>query len=138
MMRSMYSAVAGLRIHQTKMDVIGNNISNVNTIGFKSARVTFKEVFSQTISGATGSTAPQKGGTNPYQIGLGSTLQSIDVQMGSGTPQRTDGAYDLFIDGEGFFVVSDSSGTYFTRAGAFRLDVDGYLTDPNGLFVNGW
>ncbi len=114
MMRSMYSGVSGLRIHQTRMDVIGNNIANVNTVGFKSSRVTFSEVFSQTISGASGA-SEFTGGTNPMQIGLGASISSIDIDMGEGAAQRTDNPLDLKIEGDGFFVVSDVTGNKFTR-----------------------
>jgi len=137
MMRSMYSGVSGLRIHQTKMDVIGNNIANVNTVGFKSSRVTFSEVFSQTIQSASGSNE-NTGGKNPMQIGLGATISSIDVDMGEGAAQRTDNPLDLKIEGDGFFVVSDVTGNYFTRAGAFRLDESGNLVSPGGKNVMGW
>jgi len=139
MMRSMFSGVSGLRVHQTKLDVIANNIANVNTVGYKSSRVTFSEVFSQTLSGASGANpASGRGGTNPMQIGLGASVASIDMLMSTGAAQRTDNPFDLMIQGEGFFIVSDNSGTYFTRAGAFRLDESGYLTMPNGMMVNGW
>jgi len=139
MMRSMFSGVSGLRVHQTKMDVIANNIANVNTVGYKTSRVTFSEVFSQTLSSASGANAASgRGGTNPMQIGLGANVASIDMLMSTGAAQRTDNPYDLMIQGDGFFVVSDNSGIYFTRAGAFRLDEDGFLTTPNGMLVNGW
>ena len=139
MMRSMFSGVSGLRTHQTKMDVIAHNISNVNTVGFKSSRVTFNDVFSQTISGASRANENTgKGGTNPMQIGLGVNVSSIDKNMSTGAAQRTDRALDLMINGDGFFVVSDGSGTYFTRAGAFDLDEQGYLVMGNGMRVNGW
>lgn len=137
MMRSMYSGVSGLRIHQTKMDVIGNNIANVNTAGFKASRVTFSEVFSQTVQGASGA-SENAGGTNPMQIGLGSSVSSIDINMTEGAAQRTDNPLDLKIEGEGFFVVSDATGNKFTRAGAFRIDEAGNLVNPDGLNVMGW
>lgn len=136
-MRSMYSGVSGLRIHQTKMDVIGNNIANVNTVGFKSSRVTFSEVFSQTVQGATGANE-NTGGTNPMQIGLGASISSIDIDMNEGAAQRTDNPLDLKIEGDGFFVVSDITGNKFTRAGAFRLDEIGNLVSPDGMNVMGW
>ncbi len=139
MMRSMFSGVSGLRVHQTKMDVIANNIANVNTAGYKSSRITFNEVFSQTLSGASGANPDVgRGGTNAMQIGLGVNVASIDMLMTPGAAQRTDNPYDLMIQGEGFFVVSDASGTYFTRAGAFRLDNFGNLTTPQGMMLNGW
>jgi flagellar hook protein FlgE len=137
MMRSMYSGVSGLRIHQTKMDVIGNNIANVNTVGFKASRVTFSEVFSQTIQGASGPNE-NTGGTNPMQIGLGAGISSIDVDMGEGAAQRTDNPLDLKIEGDGFFVVSDITGNKFSRAGAFRLDSSGNMVTPDGMNVMGW
>ena len=139
MMRSMFSGVSGLRIHQTKMDVIANNISNVNTTGFKSSRVTFAEIFSQTVSGASGANdRTGRGGVNPMQIGLGGTVASIDLQMRIGAAQRTDNPFDLMIQGEGFFIVGDGNGRYFTRAGVFSLDEANNLVAPNGLVVQGW
>ncbi|GHU76742.1 flagellar hook protein FlgE [Clostridia bacterium] len=139
MMRSMFSGVSGLRIHQTKMDVIANNISNVNTNGFKSSRVTFAEIFAQTTSGASGANAATgKGGVNPMQIGLGGTVASIDLSMTQGAAQRTDNPYDLMIQGDGFFIVGDGSGTYFTRAGAFSLDAEGNFVNPSGMRLQGW
>ena len=138
MMRSMFSGVSGLRTHQTKMDVIAHNISNVNTVGFKSSRVTFAETFSQTVQGASrANEATGRGGTNPMQIGLGVNVASIDKNMGTGAAQRTDRALDVMINGDGFFIVSDNSGTYFTRAGAFDVDADGWV-HMAGMRVNGW
>ncbi len=139
MMRSMFSAVSGLRVHQTKMDVIANNIANVNTVGFKASRVTFAEVFSQTISGASAANdATGRGGVNPRQIGLGATVASIDLMITQGAAQRTDNPFDLMISGDGFFIVGDNSGTYFTRAGAMNLDKAGNLVNASGLHVRGW
>jgi flagellar hook protein FlgE len=139
MMRSMYSGVSGLRAHQTKMDVIGNNIANVNTLGYKSQRVTFNEIFSQTIQSASAaSDETGRGGRNPMQVGLGVNVASIDVLMTQGAAQRTDNPFDLMIDGDGFIIVGDATGTYFTRAGALRQDDDGNLIIPNGMIVKGW
>ncbi|MDA3732592.1 flagellar hook protein FlgE [Niameybacter massiliensis] len=139
MMRSMYSGVSGLRVHQTKMDVIGNNIANVNTVGYKSQRVTFGDVFSQTLqSGTSASDETGRGGRNPMQVGLGVNVSSIDILMTPGAAQRTDNPFDLMVDGDGFIVVSDDSGTYFTRAGALRQDEEGNLVIPNGMKVMGW
>ncbi len=138
MMRSLYSGVSGLRIHQTKMDVIGNNIANVGTTAFKSSRVTFNEIFAQTLQGGTAASKTGAGGRNPMQIGLGANVASIDVQMTEGASQRTDNALDLKIEGDGFFVVNDGNGQKFTRAGAFRVDEAGNLVDPNGYKVCGW
>lgn len=139
MMRSMFSGISGLKIHQTKMDVIGNNIANVNTTGFKAGRVTFNEVFSQTLQGASGASEQTgRGGRNPMQVGLGANISSIDTLMTIGAAQRTDNPFDLMIEGDGFFVVGDESGTYYTRAGVFRKDDDGNLVIPNGMKVKGW
>ncbi len=137
MMRSMYSGVSGLAMHQSKMDVIGNNIANVNTLGFKASRVTFAEVFSQTMQNATSSNE-NKGGTNPIQVGLGGGMSSIDVNMREGASQRTDNPLDLKIKGSGFFVLKDPTGNKFSRAGAFRIDEAGNLVNPAGLQVMGW
>jgi len=135
----MFSGVSGLRAHQTWMDVIGNNISNVNTVGFKASRVTFQEVFSQTLRTAV-SPAPGggRGGINPQQVGLGMSIASVDVLHQRGSVQRTDNATDLAIDGEGFFALADGDRRLFTRAGNLRMDVGGYLTVPNGMKALGW
>ena len=139
MMRSMFSGVSGLRVHQTRMDVIGNNIANVNTVGYKSQRVTFSDVFSQTISSATGaSDATGRGGINAMQVGLGVGVSSIDMLMTQGAAQRTDNPFDVMVDGDGFMVVGDANGRYYTRAGALRLDDAGNLVIPNGMKVQGW
>lgn len=139
MMRSMFSGVSGLRAHQAKMDTIGNNIANVNTVGFKSNSVTFQEVFSQTIKGA-GSPQGGRGGTNPQQIGLGVNVAAMDINMGKGSTQRTDNPTDLMIDGNGFFVVTNDpnyQNKYYTRAGNFSTDKEGYLVTPGGFKVLG-
>ncbi|MCL1996886.1 MAG: flagellar hook protein FlgE [Defluviitaleaceae bacterium] len=139
MMRSMFSGVSGLRIHQTRMDVVAHNISNVNTVGFKGSRALFSDVFSQTVANASGP-APGlgRGGVNPMQIGLGGDVSSIDRMMTQGAAQRTDHNFDLMLEGSGFFIVGDASGTFFTRAGALRLDRDMNLTIANGMMVQGW
>ncbi|GMQ62755.1 flagellar hook protein FlgE [Vallitalea maricola] len=137
MMRSMYSGVSGLRIHQTRMDVIGNNIANVNTTGFKSGRVTFNEIFSQTLQGASGA-SESIGGRNPMQVGLGANISSIDTLMTEGAAQRTDNPLDMKIQGDGFFILKSAGGFKFSRAGAFRLDEVGNLVNPEGLNVMGW
>jgi flagellar hook protein FlgE len=96
MMMSMFSSVSGLKAHQTRMDVIGNNIANVNTVGFKGSRTTFQEIFSQTLSsGGAPDIATGRGGTNPMQIGLGMNVDAIDIQMGAGSIQRTESPTDL-------------------------------------------
>lgn len=139
-MRSMYSGVSGLNVHQAKMDVIGNNIANVNTTAYKGSTVTFSEVFSQTVKGATGPSSYEggKGGSNPQQVGLGVNLSSIDINMAEGAAKRTDNPLDLKIEGDGFFVVQDESGLKYTRAGAFRIDSAGNLVTSSGLKVCGW
>jgi flagellar hook protein FlgE len=140
-MRSMFSGVSGLRAHQTRMDVIGNNISNVNTIGFKSGRVTFQEVFNQTLKGAG---APDittgRGGTNPMQVGLGIGVGAVDTIVSRGSLQRTDNPTDLSIEGEGFFILNAGSNStiHFTRAGNFGVDKLGNLVSGNGMNVQGW
>ena len=139
MMRSMFSGVSGLKVHQTRMDVIGNNIANVNTVGYKSQRVTFSDVFSQTIQGASSANDETgRGGVNPMQVGLGVNVSSIDLLMTQGAAQRTDNPFDLMVNGDGFIVVGDANGTYFTRAGALRQDDNGNLVIPNGMKVKGW
>ncbi len=140
MMRSLYSGVSGLRVHQTKMDVIGNNIANVNTVAYKSSSVTFSEVFYQTTQGASGANvASGKGGTNAMQIGLGSSVGAISSSITSeGSNQRTDNAFDLKINGQSFFVVQSNGKQLFTRAGNFKLDDYGNLVTPTGAFVMGW
>lgn len=138
MMRSLYSGVSGLRTHQTRMDVIGDNIANVNTVGFKRSAVTFKDVFYQTLRGGSAGTTntPGSGGTNPQQIGLGVTLGSIDVVHTQGAAASTGNGTDLMIQGDGFFVVQDSVGNlYYTRAGAFHFDNNGDLVTSDGMYV---
>jgi len=138
MLRSMFSAISGLRGHQIMMDVIGNNIANVNTVGFKSGRVNFQDILSQTLHGAT---APQGGlgSINPAQIGLGMTVAGIDVLQTQGNLQSTGKTTDMAIQGDGFFVESDGAGTYYTRDGAFDIALDGSLANPaSGMKVQGW
>ncbi|MDN5325491.1 MAG: flagellar hook protein FlgE [Moorella sp. (in: firmicutes)] len=139
MMRSLYSGVSGLRTHQTRMDVIGDNIANVNTVGFKRSAVTFKDVFYQTLRGGSAgdSGGTGMGGTNPQQIGLGVTLGSIDVVHTQGAAASTGNGTDLMIQGDGFFRVSDGTNTYYTRAGAFHFDNEGFLVTTDGLKVLG-
>lgn len=137
MMRSMYSGVSALRAHQAKMDVIGNNIANVSTVAYKGSKVTFSEIYSQTIRGA-GSSSAARGGTNPQQIGLGIKLGSVAVSHEKGSTQRTDVATDVMIDGNGLFIVSSDKGgqnKLYTRAGNFVVDESGYLVTGEGYFV---
>lgn len=137
MMRSMFSGVSGLRAHQIRMDVIGNNIANVNTVAYKGSKMNFSEIYSQTVKGASG---PQGGlgGSNPQQIGLGATVGNIDVMHTKGSVQRTDNATDIMVDGSGFFVISNDvngQNRFYTRAGNFTVDKLGYLVAPNGFKV---
>ena len=138
MLRSLFAGVTGSRSHQSRMDVIGNNIANVNTIGYKSARMTFQEAFAQTIR--SGSRPSENiGGTNPAQIGLGNMIRSIDVDMTQGGLESTEKLTDMAIDGDGFFVLSDGEATKYTRDGSFTLDGEGYLVAPgSGYKVMGW
>ncbi len=141
MMRSMFSGVSGLSAHQAKMDVIGNNVANVNTVGFKSGRVTFQEIFSQTTKGAGApDAATGRGGTNPMQVGLGIGVGSIDTITTRGSVQRTDNPTDMSIDGDGFFILQGGSGDTFrfSRAGNFGIDKLGNLVSGSGLNVMGW
>jgi len=137
MMRSLYSGVTGLRSHQTKMDVIGNNIANVNTVGFKSSRVIFQDIYSQTVAPASAATA-STGGTNPQQIGLGVQLATIDVLDTEASSQYTGNTLDLAIDGDGYFVIQDGGSYTYTRAGNFYTDSGNYLVDSNGNYVMGY
>lgn len=138
MMRSMFAGVSGLRTHQVKMDVIGNNIANVNTYGFKASRATFQDLLSQTFQGAS---APQsgRGGINPQQVGLGVQLASIDTLFSPGNLQGTGLNTDLAIQNDGFFAVGDGQKMYYTRAGNFDFDGQGNLISrSNGMKVYGW
>lgn len=138
MMRSLFSGVSGLKSHQTRMDVVGNNISNVNTVGYKTSRVTFIDTLNQTLTGASAPTG-NRGGVNPKQIGLGAGIGSIDMIFGDGAPQTTGKNTDVCLSGSGLFMVKDGSGTYFTRNGAFEFDAAGNYGIPGtGMFVQGW
>ena len=140
MMRSLYSGVSGLKVHQTKMDVIGNNISNVNTVGFKASNVTFADILYQTTQQATGPNEETgRAGQNGMQVGLGAGMAAITASMStSGGSQRTDNPFDLSIEGDGFFVVSTGTINYFTKAGSFSIDANGNLCTPAGYTVMGW
>ena len=139
MMRSLSSGVAGLRAHQTKMDVIGNNIANVNTYGYKSSRVTFSDVYYQTLSSGSAPVAGVTGGTNPTQIGYGAAVATIDVLNTQSGLSSTDRALDLYINGDGMIAVKDSSGNLlFTRLGITGFDAEGNLVDANGNFIMGF
>ena len=137
-MRSLFAGVSGLKVHQTRMDSIGNNIANINTVGFKSSRTTFADMLSQTQSGAA-APADNVGGTNPKQIGLGVSVASIDLIFTDGSPQGTGKNTDLALSGNGLFVVKNGDSTFYTRDGAFSFDENGYYVLPgSGLKVQGW
>ncbi|HZK33975.1 MAG TPA: flagellar basal-body rod protein FlgF [Bacillota bacterium] len=141
MIRSMYSGVSGMKSNQTRMDVIGNNIANVSTTGFKSGRVRFQDMFSQTQSNAQGPTATGRGGINAQQVGQGVSIAAIDTLFDDGALQPTGRDLDLAIEGDGFFIVSeDSDGLVhrYTRDGAFYKDNDGNLVTASGLRVLGY
>ena len=138
MMRSLYAGVSGLQNHQTRMDVIGNNISNVNTYGFKKGRATFQDMISQQINGAARPTE-EVGGVNPKEVGLGMSVATIDTIFTQGNLQTTGNTTDLAIQGNGFFVLKNGDETFYSRAGVFGTDSNGTLVNPaNGLRVQGW
>ena len=148
MLRAMDSAVAGLRAHQSKLDVIGNNIANINTFGFKAQSYSFKEAMYQTSSASTGGTATAAG-NNAAQFGYGSLTGSISTDMGASTPTYV-GGFNASINGQGFFIVSSSNGDVdvddakgtadlsYTRVGQFSIDSNGYIVDSNNNFVMGF
>ena len=138
MMRSLFSGVAGLKVHQTRMDVIGNNIANINTIGYKSSRTTFSDMLSQVQRGASAPTTAL-GGINPRQIGLGVDVESIDLIFTDASPQQTGKNTDLALAGNGLFVLKNGDQSYYTRNDAFMFDEQGYYVMPgSGLRVQGW
>lgn len=148
MVGSMYAAIAGLRSHQQKMNVIGNNIANVNTYGYKSQRTTFKESMYSSLRGSTAGTATM-GGTNASQIGYGCTVGTIDMNMKTGTYAVTDKTMDVMIDGDGFLITGNITDGYdlatesidglqLSRLGNLDFDNNGYLVDGNGNVIYGF
>ncbi len=138
MLQAMYSGISAIEAHQERMDVIGNNIANVNTTAYKAGRVTFQDQLSQTLQGASTPNA-NIGGTNPQQIGLGVRVGSIDTLMAQGGLQSTTRPTDMAIQGNGYFMLGDSTGVSYTRDGSFTLDSNGNLVNgANGSFVLGW
>lgn len=131
MMTSLFSAVSGLHNHQTRMDVIGDNIANVNTIGFKQSRVSFATALSQLLNSAQ-EPSSVRGGANPIEVGLGSRIASIDRLFTQGNFEYTGSRTDMAMQGDGFFVVGDQNGLFFTRAGNFQLDANGALLAQGG------
>src|ERR1700754_3280496 len=146
MMRGMFTAISGLKQHQTMLDVTANDIANVNTIGYKSSRVTFEDTLTQMQRGASGATA-NLGGSNAAQVGLGVGLGSIDNLMSGGAVQTTGNPLDVAIQGDGFFQVAPGNpaaggaalaATAYTRAGNFSINSEGFLTTQSGQFVLGY
>ena len=138
MLRSMFAAVSGLQAHQTFMDVVGNNIANVNTTGFKAGTVEFEDLLSQTLNGAGLPTSAISGGTNPAQVGLGVRLAGIGTNFSQGAAQETGRSTDFAIQGDGFFVVQQGGVQAYTRNGSFSLDGLGQLVTGDGGLVQGW
>lgn len=138
LLRSMFSAISGLRGHQTWMDVIGNNIANLNTPGFKTGRVRFEDVLAQTVHGAS-QPDNNNAGINPAQIGLGSTVDGIDTINTQGALQATGKVSDLAIQGEGYFILTAGNQTFYSRDGSFDIGIDRKLVNPaTGMYVMGW
>jgi flagellar hook protein FlgE len=137
MLRSMYSGISGMKNFQTKLDVIGNNIANVNTYGYKKGRVTFQDLMNQTVSGASRATE-NRGGQNAMQVGLGSTLSSIDSIQTQGSLQTTGRSLDVAVSGDGYFMVRQGNNELYTRAGNFYLDSNGSLVTGGGALVQGF
>lgn len=137
MMRSMFSGISGLRSHQTMMDVVGNNIANVNTNGFKASMVTFQEALTQILQAPSGA-GPASGGVNTVQVGLGTQVSSIDGIFTQGASQVTGRSTDVAIQGDGFFVLEQDNERFYSRAGAFVFDEAGNLVAPGGKLVMGW
>jgi flagellar hook protein FlgE len=137
MLRSMFSAISGLRAHQTKMDVTGNNIANVNTVGFKGSQTVFQDTLSQVIR-AGGAPAQDRGGTNPAQVGLGVKVAAVTTNWTQGATQSTGRSTDFMIEGDGFFVTRSGTEELYTRAGSFDFDGTGKLVTPDGSVLRGW
>ncbi|WP_437206698.1 flagellar hook protein FlgE [Planctomicrobium sp. SH664] len=129
MANSLFTGVAGLASHQKMIEIVGNNLANLNTVGFKSRTAVFSDVLYETVRGGTGGAAGVSGGTNPIQIGTGSKLSTMRTNFTSGNMEATGGDLDLAIDGDGFFVVNSGTGPLYTRAGTFQIDKNGLLVD---------
>jgi flagellar hook protein FlgE len=138
MLRSMFAGVSGLRSHQAYMDIVGNNIANVNTTGYKSSSALFQDLLSQTLRGAGAGTDGTTGGTNPAQVGLGVQLSSIQMNFAQGASQLTGRSTDFAINGDGLFVVDQGGTRGYMRAGSFSIDNFGQLVTPQGGLVLGW
>jgi len=137
MLRSLFSAISGMRVNQTMIDVTGNNVANVNTVGYKSSTTIFQDTLSQMLTAATGPQGNQ-GGTNPMQIGLGAQLAAVSSNMGQGAAQSTGVPTHMMVQGDGFFIVQRNGEELYTRAGAFAFDQAGNLVTPDGDIVQGY
>ncbi len=137
MLRSMFSAISGLRAHQTKMDTVANNIANVNTVGYKTSNTVFETTLTQVLRGGKNPDATE-GGSNPAQVGLGVKLAAITTDFGQGKTQNTGRALDFMIQGDGFFVTRNGNQQLFTRAGSFTFDGSGKLITADGAVLQGW
>ena len=139
MIRSLFAGISGMKIHQLGIEVVGNDLANVNTVGYKSKRARFEDLLNQTLQGATAG-GTNTGGVNPIQVGLGAKLSAVDSIFSQGSLQTTGRSLDLAIEGDGFFkLVGPSNETYYSRAGAFDTDSEGYLVDPaTGYKVQGF
>jgi flagellar hook protein FlgE len=137
MLRSMFSAISGLKAHQTKLDVVGNNIANVNTVGFKSSSTVFEDTLSQVLRNGSAPTA-DSAGTNAAQVGLGVKIGGITTNFNQGSQQNTGRSTDFMIGGDGFFVTKVGNESLYTRAGSFDRDGLGNLVTPDGAILQGW
>jgi flagellar hook protein FlgE len=140
MLRSLFSAISGMRVNQTMIDVTGNNVANVNTVGYKSSTTIFQDTLSQMLTASTGPQggANGQGGTNPIQIGLGAQLAAVSSNMGQGSAQSTGVGTHMMIQGDGFFIVERGTEQLYTRAGAFQFDAAGNLVTSDGDRVQGY
>lgn len=137
MLRSMFSAISGLRAHQTKLDVTGNNIANVNTVGFKGSQTVFEDTLSQVLRNGSAPTG-DSAGSNPAQVGLGVKVAGITTNFSQGSQQNTGRSTDFMIQGDGFFVTRAGNENLYTRAGSFDFDGVGNLVTPDGGILQGW
>ncbi len=137
MLRAMYSGVSGLRAHEEMLDIIGNNIANVNTVGYKASSAQFADVLSQTIQGASPPNAAV-GGTNASQVGLGVQVTGISTDFSQGADQQTGRSTDMAVQGNGFFVANLSGQTLYTRNGSLSFDANGELVNSDGAIIQGW
>src|SRR3954468_24637760 len=137
MLRSLYSGISGLHAHQQMMDVTGNNIANVNTVGYKASTVQFQDTLSQ-MMGAAGAPQNGEGGTNPAQVGLGVRNAGILSNWAQGSQETTGRSGDMMIQGDGFFITRAGNEMMYSRAGSFTFDANGLLVSPSGEPVQGW